>query len=326
MARCPAASVRSLLPTSYFLLPILTSWDGPLPRCVCVLQVRGDCLRLLGKLAEAFPVLVSDDPVYEDGMLYRACVSALSKPGVGLPEATGGLEGLDGLLAEARGSFTTAAASSSSAASSSPPAASSVTAQHLREVFGLAAARLDLTSSTGDDMKRFGAPRAAVRLLGRNLTLFAAAPGTPFAVEADAEAAAAARGGAGQGVSDDERALRRLGKSLLLRDGAALWARLLPLWQHRNADLSSAAGDVLRSVASAIGAQVAEVSRAAVAGESAWIYAEGRAALERARQLHAFISEEVAKLVGEAEQGAARGVPDAIDQMGLAVWLQGSLV
>ena len=43
-------------------------------------QVRGGCLRLLGRLAILFPVNVSDDPVYEQGNLYRGCAASSRLP------------------------------------------------------------------------------------------------------------------------------------------------------------------------------------------------------------------------------------------------------
>ena len=119
--------------------------------------VRGGCLRVLGRLAVLFPVSVVGDPVYEQGSLLRACLSALQKADVGPPEATGALEGLDGLLWEAN-----------------------VSAEQLRTIFQLAISRLDMTSSAGDELKRFGTPKAALTLLGRSLPLFAAHEDSPL--------------------------------------------------------------------------------------------------------------------------------------------------
>lgn len=135
--------------------------------------VRGGCMRLLGRLALVFPVQVSDDPVYERGMLYRTCEASLTKPGVGQPEVTGALEGLDGLLADR----------------------DSLKPQQLADAFRFASSRLTLHAdggADGDTIKRFGTPKAALGLLGRHLPLFAAHPGTPLALDAATRAAAAA--------------------------------------------------------------------------------------------------------------------------------------
>lgn len=57
-------------------------------------------MRILGKLAILFPVDVCDDPVYEQGQLYRCCDRSLSNPSTGAPEVIGALQALDGLLAD----------------------------------------------------------------------------------------------------------------------------------------------------------------------------------------------------------------------------------
>ena len=63
-------------------------------------SVRGACLRVLGRLAARFPVLVADDPIYERGLLHRCCDDVLARRDAGMPEVQGALEALDGLLGE----------------------------------------------------------------------------------------------------------------------------------------------------------------------------------------------------------------------------------
>lgn len=239
--------------------------------------VRGGCLRLLGRLAVLFPVQVSDDPIYETGSLYRGCEAALTRQGVGAPEMVGALEGFDGLLSDASG----------------------FSATQVRDVFGFALARLSLETSSGDDLKRFGMPKAALILLGGNLSQFAALPGTPLGASA---------------TGDTDGARLRL--SLLLHHGQALWSNLTPLWQHRNAELSGLTDEVLRAICALASQQIAEGASCVTPAD-----ADVR---ERAMGAYSFFYAKIRELISNAAVDAAKRSTEATAKMATAVHLLGS--
>ena len=259
---------------------------------------RGACMRLLGRLAFLFPVSVSDEPVYEKKMLFRHCEASLRRQGCGQPEVTGALEGLDGLLLDS----------------------DELAAKEIADVFGFVKARLGLQMDGNDaDLKRFGAPKAALGLLGRHLPLFAAEVGTPLAKEVSAKAAktakaAAASNGVGEAASlamrDEHLEGERLRASLLLRHGEELWRSLCALWDHRNTELSGLADEVMRLVCERIGSQLAQAARCGVGDAFA--------------PLRAFFDRQIRKLVSEAARASADRDPMAIEKMATAVRLQGS--
>jgi hypothetical protein len=268
--------------------------------------VRGGCLRLLGRLAVLFPVSVSDEPVYEKFLLYRACERSLSTNGVGQPEVQGAIEALDALLFVG---------------------CSPLSAEHVRHAFDFALARLSLVGgSNGEEtIKRFGTPKAALGLIGHNLELFAATPGCVLALdgtgaageEGGGSAGDGAGGGGGGGGGGDGGAERaRLRRSLVLSRAADLWQAAQPLWTHRNAELSALTDEVLQLVCAKVAEQIAEAA-ACSSGEG-----DDAAELRSTSStLHRFFDSRVRVLVSEAIKASTSRAPDALERMATAVRL-----